>query len=337
MFKSGDSIQRLLATNPSRSIDDISSITCAWTTTPLLELPKDHVRIAVHYSSINYKDALAITGKGKILRHLPLTPGIDASGTIIESHSFDYKVGDEVLVTGCGLGESSHGGLAQVVDVPHSWVITKPKGLSLKEVMVLGTAGFTAGLALHQLEHNGLTPSTTPVLVTGSTGGVGSLSLLMLKKKGYTTEAWTRKESPFLKTIGADTITNIKDLNTQTRFLEKSTWSACIDNVGGSILSYILPRMAPHSGVASIGLAQSAQLETSVFPFILRGVNLLGISSSTCPRTLRETIWKEIANLHCDWNVCLQNTLQPQDVISFAQEMISGKTLGRAIVDFTSL
>lgn len=335
MYKTGDSVQRLVAFNNSQSINDLASLRCEWRTEMLPKLEAKTVRIAVHYSSMNYKDALAITGKGKILRTLPLTPGIDACGTVVSSLSTHFSEGDEVLVTGCGLGESIDGGLSQVIDAPESWVIRKPQNLSLKDTMILGTAGFTAGLALHQLEHNGLFPEPTkPVLITGATGGVGSLSLLMLKQKGYTVEAWTRKESTFLQTLAADKVINMRDLLTNTRFLESSTWSACIDNVGGDILSYILPRMAPHSGVAAIGLAKSAELHTSVFPFILRGVNLLGISSSTCPRPLREIIWQEISAMNCNWTMCLQNTLKPKDVLSFAQDMIAGKTFGRSIVEF---
>lgn len=337
-FQVGDSFQKLTALNSSGNSDDFASIHCKWQTESLGELARDHVRIGVHYSSINYKDALAITGKGKILRSLPLTPGIDASGTVLSSNSADFSPGNEVLVTGCGLGETVNGGLSQVIDVPAAWVIARPENLSLKDCMILGTAGFTAGLAIHQLEWNGLKPSPTPVLVTGATGGVGTLAILMLKKRGYRVEAWSRKEeeTAFLKKLGADKITNILNLNTQTRALETSQWSACIENVGGDIFSYVLPRIAPHGSVAAIGLAKSAQIQTSVFPFILRGVNILGVSSATCPRPLREKVWAEISALHCDWSLCLNSTLYREEILPFAEKMIAGKTTGRSVVDVVS-
>lgn len=338
MFKTGDPFSRLVASNTTQNIDDISSIHCEWEMATLGNLKPEHVRIRVHFSSINYKDALAITGKGKILRALPLTPGIDAAGVVIQSLASSVKVGEEVIITGCGIGEHVDGGLSQVLDVPANWIIKKPKNLSLQDCMILGTAGFTAGLALHQLEHNGLVPGGAPVLVTGATGGVGSLSLLMFKSRGYTLEAWTRKESEvgFLKSLGADVVTNISALDTKTRPLESGKWAAAIDSVGGDILSYILPRIEPHGSVASIGLAKSAKLETTVFPFILRGVNMLGISSGTCPRPLRENVWATIDSLDCDWSKSSHTTLQKKDVIPFAQEMVAGHTTGRALVDVRS-
>ncbi len=327
--------KKLVARNKSGSVDDFADISCAWESAEMEALAPNSVRIQVYYSSINYKDALAVTGKGKILRSLPLTPGIDASGVILQSTSDEWTLGEDVLVTGCGLGESQNGGLSQVIDVPSQWVIRKPKNLSLKDVMILGTAGFTAGLALHQLHHNGLKESDKPVLITGATGGVGSLALLMLDKQGYITEAWSRKttEVDYLQSLGADIVTNTQDLSTKTRPLESGKWSAAIDNVGGDILSYILPRIEPHGNVACIGLAKSAELQTTVFPFILRGVNMLGISSATCPRPLRETVWNEINAMGVDWNKCLKATLHPKDITSYCQSMMEGKTSGRAIVD----
>ncbi len=330
-----NSCKKLVASNPSGDVNDFKSIVCSWESTALGALAPEHVRVRVRYSSINYKDALAITGNGKILRALPLTPGIDASGIVVESNARGFSPNEEVLITGCGLGETINGGLSQFIDVPASAVIARPKNLSLRECMILGTAGFTAGLALHQLEHNGLKPETAPVLVTGATGGVGSLAVLMLKKRGYQVEAWSRKaeEASYLQSLGVDVFTNIKELDCKTRSLESAQWAAAIDNVGGDILSFVLPRILPHGGVASIGLAKSADLHTTVFPFILRGVNLLGISSSTCPRPLRETIWSEISALACQWERALSATLAADQIVGFAEQMIAGKTTGRAIVD----
>lgn len=327
--------KKLVAKNASLNTDDFASLQCAWETATLAPLASDHVRLKMEFSSINYKDALAITGRGKILRTLPLTPGIDVSGQVVETTAPGFSINEEVIVTGCGLGEHIDGGLSQFVDVPARAVIRKPKNLTLKECMILGTAGFTAALALHQLELNGLKPGQAPVLVNGATGGVGSLALLMLKERGYEVEAWSRKdvETGYLKSLGADTVTNILNLNTKTRPLESGVWAAAIDNVGGDILSYILPRIQPHGSVASIGLAKSAKLDTSVFPFILRGVNILGISSGTCPRPLREIIWNEINNMGCDWSKALQVTLEAQQILGFAKDMVDGKTTGRAVVD----
>lgn len=327
--------QALVARNSKNDIDDIQNISCAWEECKLPELSAGQVQIHVNYSSLNYKDALAITGKGKILRRLPLTPGIDACGTIIKSMSTLWKEGDHVLVTGCGLGETVNGGLSEMIVVPENWVIHKPSHLSLKECMILGTAGFTAGLALHQLQKNGLRPEQGEVIVTGASGGVGSLSLLLLKSLGYTTVALTRKNNELLKSFGADRIEILDPGAAPSKPLESARWAAAIDNVGGSVLENLLPQMQPHSSIAAIGLAQSAKIATTVFPMILRGVNLLGISSATCPRPLREQIWEELNVSKADWSKALAHTLTPDQVIGYAQSMIRGETYGRTIVDLT--
>jgi acrylyl-CoA reductase (NADPH) len=200
--------------------------------------------------------------------------------------------------------------------------------------MILGTAGFTAGLALYQLEKNDLRPEIGSVLVTGASGGVGSLSLLLLKNKKYLATAWTRKKEqfPWLEKIGAEKIEDVSGFDWKTRPLESAQWAAAIDNVGGEILSYVIPRIAPHGNVASIGLAKSAELKGTVFPFILRGVNLLGISSATCPRPLRETIWRLLDETSAPWGDALTATLTPQELPSYARKMVEGRTTGRAIV-----
>ncbi|MBY0316867.1 MAG: YhdH/YhfP family quinone oxidoreductase [Bdellovibrionales bacterium] len=327
----------LMAQNLENNIDDIAHIRCEWVLRPIPEVPAGSVQIHVNYSSINYKDALAITGKGKILRHLPLVPGIDACGTVVKSHSPLWKEGDHVLVTGCGIGEHVDGGLSEFITVPQEWVIAKPSKLSLKECMILGTAGFTAGLAVHQLEKNDLSPQNGEVIVTGASGGVGSLSLLLLKSLGYRTVALTRKKTleALLKSYGADRVEIVPETPEKLRPLETGKWAGAIDNVGGQILENLLPQMLPHSSIASIGLAQSAKISTTVFPFILRGVNLLGASSGTCPRPLREKIWQELNDASVDWSKALTQTLTPEEVLPYAESMIAGKTHGRAIVDMT--
>jgi NADPH2:quinone reductase len=327
------SFQALVATNASGNTDDFASITCQWQEKKSPELAADEVQIEVYFSSLNYKDALAVTGKAKILRALPLVPGIDATGVVIKSRSALFSEGQKVLVTGCGLGEHRDGGLGQVITVPASWVIPLPSSLTLESAALLGTAGFTAGLAIHQLEKNDLVSSSAlPVLVTGATGGVGSLSLLMLRQKGYKITAWSRKAdlAHQLKTWGADDVA--PPPSASSRPLESAKWSAAIDNVGGEVLSHLLPQVQPHGSVASIGLAQSPELHTTVYPFILRGVNLLGISSGTCPRPLRETVWKKIAELSADWSAVQTVDLGRSQIVSHCQSMIRGETLGRCLV-----
>lgn len=327
----------LVASNDTKNADDFKTISCQWVEKNLSPLKPNSVRVHVHYSGINYKDALAVTGRGKILRTLPLTPGIDAAGIVIESTSPHYQKNAKVLITGCGLGESQDGGFSEVVDAPAEWVIGLPQNLSLKDSMTLGTAGFTAALALHQLEWNLIRPtSDAPVLITGATGGVGSMATLLMKKRGYKVEVWTRKKEEFayLRSLGADIVTDISNIDLKTRPLESGKWVAAIDNVGGDILSYILPRIQPHGSVASIGMAKSPQLNATVFPFILRGVNLLGISSATCPRTLREKVWALINEQTCAWEKALSHTLKPDDIVDYAQQMIAGKTSGRALIEF---
>lgn len=332
----------LKASNASGNPDEFNSLRCDWVPQTPPELKNDDVQIEVHFSSLNYKDALAVTGGGKILRKLPLVPGIDASGVVLKSRSSQFREGDAVIVTGCGIGESTDGGLGQVITVPASWVIAKPASLTLETAAILGTAGFTAALAIHQLEKNDLKPEELPVLVTGATGGVGSLSLLMLAQKGYKTVAWSRKSfahqdstrkentQELLKKWGAGTVQ--APPTKASRPLESATWSAAIDNVGGTVLSNLLPQIKPHGSVAAIGLAQSPQLQTTVFPFILRGVNILGASSATCPRPLREKVWQLIDELPCDWARVKTVDLGRSQILNHCQKMIRGETFGRSLV-----
>jgi NADPH2:quinone reductase len=346
------SYQCLKASNISGLPDDFASLSCEWLPQMLPELKNDDVQIEVHYSSLNFKDALAVTGRGKILRQLPLVPGIDASGVVLKSRSDQFREGDEVIVTGCGIGETKDGGLGQVITVPATWVIRKPASLTLETAAILGTAGFTAALAIHQLEKNDLKPDALPVLVTGATGGVGSLSLLMLKQKGYKVTAWSRKalanQDPTRKALSREDDTKNDNLHERlktwgaddvqapptapTRPLESAKWSAAIDNVGGTVLAQLLSQIKPHGSVASIGLAQSAELVTTVFPFILRGVNILGTSSATCPRPLRETVWKNINSLKCDWSAVKTVDLGRSQVVDHCQKMLRGETIGRSLV-----
>ena len=329
----------LKANTPDSEPNNFQNIKCEigpWEPSPLQD---KEVLIRAHYSSINYKDALAVTGKGKILRKLPLVPGIDVAGIVEASAHPDFSEGQKVLVTGCGLGENIHGGYARQVVAPGNDVIALPEGLSLKESMIFGTAGFTAALAIHQLELNGLKPEKGEVLVTGATGGVGCLSLQILKKLGYQTRAWTRKEDlcPWLLEIGATSAESIKDKDFQSRPLASAQWSAAIDNVGDNYLSFILPRIHLWGSVASIGLAKSPLLQTTVFPFILRGVNILGISSGNCPPELRAQIWSLLATTYKPKNLeyCLSAELKLSELSVYARSMVAGQTKGRALVRLT--
>ncbi len=308
--------------------------------TTINEMSPGNVIIKAHYTGINYKDALAITGKGKILRQVPLVPGIDVSGEIIESQSEHFKPGDLVLINGCNLGEKITGGLSQYLRVPHDIVIPLPQGLDTQEAMILGTAGFTAALAIHQLEKNGLRPEKGRVLVTGATGGVGSLALSFFNRKGYEIEAWTRRSEhkPWLEACGADLVTDITNKNFATAPLESVQYAGAIDNVGGEVLSYILPRLDLWSSVASVGLTLSEKLDTTVFPFILRGANILGISSNNCPPSLRREIWKKMAEEMKPKNLLhmMNEEISLSEVKEKAESIIKSEHLGRILVNLQS-
>jgi acrylyl-CoA reductase (NADPH) len=267
------SFKALWADAPASEANNFKEMQLELRDTQLQELSTGNLVIKAEYSGINYKDALALTGKGKILRQLPLIPGIDVAGTIAQSQSPDFKEGDPVLINGANLGEKFCGGYSQYLRVPSDIVIQRTEGLTAKEAMTFGTAGFTAALAIHQMELNGLRPEKGEVLVTGATGGVGSLALSFLNRLGYEAEAWTRREEhkEWLEACGAAKVTNVKDLDFSTRPLESVVWAGAIDNVGGDYLRFIIPRIDLWGSVASIGLAQSEKLESTVFPFILRG------------------------------------------------------------------
>ncbi|MGB9429177.1 MAG: oxidoreductase [Gammaproteobacteria bacterium] len=263
----------------------------------LNDLSPGDVVVGVQYSSVNYKDALAATGKGKILRRFPLVGGIDMAGVVVSSADRRYKKGDKVLVTGCGLGEDHDGGYAEYARVKGEWVIPLPKGFTTQTAMMLGTAGFTAALAVHRLEHNGLHPKGGPVVVTGATGGVGSLAINMLAKRGYDVVAVTGKRDAqdYLKQLGADSILLRSEINYGSKPLERTQWQGAVDNVGGDMLAWLTRTVGWWGSIASIGMAGGAELRTTVMPFILRGVNLLGINSMATPRALRLKIWQRLA------------------------------------------
>lgn len=264
-------------------------------------LPAHEVLIRVEYSSLNYKDALSATGNRGVTRNYPHTPGIDACGTVIYSADQSFKKGDQVLVCGYDLGMNTPGGFGQYIQVPADWVMPLPEGLSMSESMMLGTAGFTAALALHKMEMNGQKPGNGPVLVTGAGGGLGSLAINILSRSGYQVIAATGKTSAheYFKSIGAAQVIDREQVTDKSgKLLLRQRWAGVIDTVGGNILSTAIRACQPHGNVAVCGNASSFELAVNVYPFILNGVNLLGIDSATCPMELRKQVWKKLAD---DW------------------------------------
>jgi NADPH2:quinone reductase len=261
------------------------------------DLSQGDVVVRVSHSDINYKDALAATGKGRILRRYPLVGGIDLAGEVVSSADARFAPGQKVLVTGCGLSETHDGGYAEFARLPGEFVIPLPAGLSEQDAMKLGTAGFTAALAVHRMEHNGQQPSNGPVVVTGATGGVGSLAISMLAGRGYEVVAVSGKPGAddYLRDIGAARVLRRQDIDLGSKPMEKALWAGAVDNVGGALLTWLTRTVDQWGNIASIGLAGSHELNTTVMPFILRGVNLLGINSVLTPRKLRLEVWQRIA------------------------------------------
>jgi acrylyl-CoA reductase (NADPH) len=262
------------------------------------ELSAGEVVIRAAYSSVNYKDALAATGRGKIIRRFPLVPGIDVAGTVASSTDVRFRNGDGVLVTGYDFGVAHDGGYAGFARVPADWVVPVPDDVSLFDAMAIGTAGFTAALSIVEMEQNGLAPSAGPVIVTGATGGVGSLALQMLAARGYAVTALTGKddEHEFLRALGAKDILSRTSLQMGTRPLEKSQWAGAVDAVGGDILAWLTRTMLYNGVIANSGLTGGTDLHTTVLPFILRGVKLLGIDSVMCPMQKRRHVWQRLAS-----------------------------------------
>ena len=262
-------------------------------------LSPGEVVVKAEWSSVNFKDALAGTGQGKILRRFPLVGGIDVAGHVVASTDAKFKEGDEVLVTGCGLSETRDGGYSQYARLESKWVVALPKGLGLRESMVLGTAGFTAALALLRMTENRQTPDLGPLAVTGATGGVGSLAVDIFSRAGFEVHAISGKpeHADYLREIGATQVLG-RDALATTRPMESAQFGGGLDNVGGTMLASLLAQTAPYGNVASAGLAAAADLGTTVMPFIIRGVSLLGVASAGTARDIRERVWQHLAD---DW------------------------------------
>ncbi len=294
------------------------------------------------YSGVNYKDALAATGiGGKVIRKYPLVGGIDAAGTVISSADARFKTGDEVICTSYDFGVAHDGGFAQVCRVPADWVVPLPQGLSLLEAMTLGTAGYTAGLAVELLELNGLAPAEGDkgkVLVNGATGGVASLAIDMLAGKGYAVSALTGKDSEhgYLQKLGAQEVLARSAVEMGTRPLEKSQWVAAFDSVGGEQLSWLTRTMHQHGLIASFGNAGGIELKTNVLPFILRGVRLIGVDSAATPMPLRRKVWQRLASdLKPRHLADIANMITLDDLGAYFDKMLKGGIRGRAVVSFS--
>ena len=319
-----------------RIVNDEGKIHGSIVNATLDELTPGNVVIEASYSSVNYKDALAGTGTGKILRRFPLIGGIDVAGVVASSSDSRVREGDEVVVTGYDLGVAQDGGYAGYVRVPAAWVVPLPRGLTLFEAMALGTAGFTAGLSVWRLEHNGLRPANGKVVVTGSTGGVGSIAVAALARLGYDVTAITGKDDAheYLRQLGARDVVSRTTLEMGTRPLERARWAGAVDAVGGDMLAWLTRTTDHWGGIASTGLTGGVDVHTTVMPFILRGVSLIGIDSVGCPMEIRTEVWRRLAT---DMKpLALQTITQeiPLDGLNDAfATLLAGRAQGRFVVN----
>lgn len=302
------------------------------------DLTPGEVVIRVAYSCLNFKDALAVSGKSRIMRKMPRVAGIDLSGIVESSEDSNFKKGDPVLVTGCNIGELLDGGLAQFARVPAEAVVPLPEGLSLFEAMAIGTAGFTAALALRRMLENHQAPEMGPILITGATGGVGSIAIQLFKRAGFEVVSLTgKKESAekYLKMLGADEVLDRHSLDLGAKPLEAAQFGGAVDNLGGEILAGLTRVVKPWGNIGSIGLAQSFELKTTVMPFILRGVSLLGIHSVEMPRAWRVDIWRKLAT---DWKPrnlgdIVRREISLDEVPAACDELMAGSVQGRYVVN----
>ncbi len=299
-------------------------------------LPEGDVRVRISHSTLNYKDALAITGKGPVVRQFPMVPGIDLAGVVEESSHPDYQAGDAVLLNGWGVGESHWGGLAQQARLKGDWLIPLPAGFSAAEAMAVGTAGYTAMLSVLALERNGVTPDKGEVLVTGANGGVGSFAVALLAKLGYQVAASTGRleEADYLKRLGAAEIIERSSLSEPGRPLGRERWAGAIDSLGSHTLANVCASTRYGGCVAACGLAQGMDFPATVAPFILRGVTLAGIDSVMRPRADRLEAWRRLArDLDKDLLAPITRTIGLEEVIATAGELLAGRVRGRVVVD----
>ena len=300
------------------------------------DLMEGDVTIRVEHSSVNYKDGLAVTGKAPIIRKYPLIPGVDLAGIVRASSNPAYNIGDKVVLGGWGVGEGHHGGFAEMARVKGEWLVPLPKAFSTSDAMAIGVAGYTAMLCVMALEDQGITPSQGEILVTGAAGGVGSTSIAILAKLGFTVVASTGRmeEEGFLKSLGAARVIDRAEFNVPVKPLAKIRWAGAIDSVGSTTLANVLSQVMNEGAVAACGLAQGMDLPTSVAPFILRGVRLIGVNSVTTPLPRRLAAWQRLAQ---DMDLRKLRTLTThiklEDVPKIAAQIVEGKTRGRVVVD----
>ena len=299
-------------------------------------LPPGDVLVEIRYSSLNYKDGLTITKRGKVVRKFPMVCGIDLAGRVLESSSAEFRPGDQVLVAGQGLGETLWGGYSQLARLPADAVTRVPEGLDLKRAMALGTAGFTAMLSLIALEHNGVKPGEREIVVTGAAGGVGSVAVALLAARDYRVAASTGRPQlhSWLRELGATSIVDRSDLAQKTPPLASERWAGAIDNVGGQTLANLLASMASYGAVASCGLAGGAEFSTTVYPFILRNVSLLGINSVQAPKALRIQAWSRLAKELPISKLDAISSVEPLSKIKdLAEQILAGEIRGRVVID----
>lgn len=300
------------------------------------QLPPEDVVVSVQYSSLNYKDGLAITGKGKIVRDFPMIPGIDLAGQVLSSKDARYQVGDMVLLTGWGVGENHWGGMAQKACLKADWLVPLPKNLNAKKAMMVGTAGLTAMLCVQSLIDANIQPEDGPILVTGASGGVGSIAVTLLSQLGYKVSAITgrvEQNGSLLQKLGADQIIDRKEFEEPARALEKQIWAGAVDTVGSKVLAKVLAQMDYNSTVAACGLAAGFDLPTTVMPFILRNVRLQGIDSVNCPYEKRVAAWEKIAKLLPESyfeQACTEISLN--EVSQYAENITNGLITGRIVI-----
>ncbi|WP_300331130.1 oxidoreductase [Accumulibacter sp.] len=300
-------------------------------------LDQGEVTVKVAYSSVNYKDALAATGAGRIIRRFPCIGGIDLAGTVTTSSDTRFQPGDQVIATSFDIGVAHHGGYAEYARVPAAWVVPLPAGLSLFEAMALGTAGFTAALGIVRMEENGLHPRNGPVVVSGASGGVGSLAVDMLAKLGYQVTALTGKENEtdYLRSLGASEVMLRSALDlARVRPLDRALWAGAVDNLGGDVLAWMISTMRQGGTIASIGLAASASLKTTVMPFILRGAALLGIDSGYIGEPYRSGIWQRLASdLRPQHLASMTRRLAFDELPDCFEDFLAGRAHGRVVVE----
>lgn len=309
-------------------------------TRTLQDLPEGDVTIKIHYAALNYKDALSFSGNKGVTRKYPHTPGIDGSGTVVDSQSPEFKAGDKVLVTSYDLGMNTDGAFAEYIRIPASWVVALPKEMTLLESMIIGTAGLTAGIGLYKMEKMGQTPAMGPIVISGATGGVGSMAIGILNKAGYEIVASSGKPemTDYLKHLGAHQVVDREHINDDSnRPLMKPAWAGAIDTIGGNTLATLVKGCQSEGSVAACGLVSSPVLPTTVFPFILNGVNLIGIDSATYPREERLLVWRKLAT---DWRLPdlqrLSTLCDLEELEPYIDAMLKGGSKGRVVVDMNA-